>query len=81
MADRETVELESDGILAGADESDVALLVVGDPLGCVGSYLNTQRLDHGQYRRLPVVQRLMPISFCEPMRRTSQRKSFTMHPL
>jgi len=33
LADRETVELESDGILAGADESDVALLVVGDPLG------------------------------------------------
>lgn len=33
LADRETVELESDAILAGADESDVALLVVGDPLG------------------------------------------------
>jgi len=33
LADRDKVELESDAILAGADELDIALLVVGDPLG------------------------------------------------
>lgn len=32
------VETESDGILCGADKEDVALLVVGDPFGCVASY-------------------------------------------
>jgi len=35
IADRELVETGSDDILAGADTEDVALLVVGDPLGCV----------------------------------------------
>ena len=29
------VETESDEILRGADKEDVALLVVGDPFGCV----------------------------------------------
>lgn len=33
IADRETVESESDGILANADVDDVAFLVVGDPFG------------------------------------------------
>jgi diphthine synthase len=32
-ATRETVELEADEILKGADKEDVAFLVVGDPLG------------------------------------------------
>ena len=35
IADRELVETGSDDILAGADTGDVALLVVGDPLGWV----------------------------------------------
>lgn len=33
VADRELVESSSDDILAGADEVDVAFLVVGDPFG------------------------------------------------
>ncbi|KAL8771493.1 MAG: hypothetical protein Q9194_004884 [Teloschistes cf. exilis] len=33
LADREMVELSSDEILAGADTTDVAFLVVGDPFG------------------------------------------------
>ncbi|KAG8906914.1 diphthine synthase [Tulasnella sp. 417] len=33
LADRDMVETESDAILEGAAEQDVALLVVGDPLG------------------------------------------------
>ncbi|KDQ56502.1 hypothetical protein JAAARDRAFT_180027 [Jaapia argillacea MUCL 33604] len=33
IADRDTVELESDEILRDADKEDVALLVVGDPFG------------------------------------------------
>ncbi|RMY71507.1 hypothetical protein D0863_05109 [Hortaea werneckii] len=33
LADREMVESKSDEILAGADEKDVAFLVVGDPFG------------------------------------------------
>lgn len=36
-ADREFVELNSDEILLNADNEDVAFLVVGDPLGSVGS--------------------------------------------
>ena len=36
LADREMVELHSDEIIKGADEDDVALLVVGDPFGSVG---------------------------------------------
>lgn len=35
MADRDTVETESDEILRDADKVNVALLVVGDPFGCV----------------------------------------------
>src|SRR6266550_425032 len=35
LADRETVESNADEILRGADKEDVALLVVGDPFGCV----------------------------------------------
>ena len=31
------VEMESDEILRDADKEDVALLVVGDPFGCVSS--------------------------------------------
>ena len=34
IADREMVESNSDDILAGAAESDVSFLVVGDPFGC-----------------------------------------------
>lgn len=34
IADREMVESKSDDILAGAAESDVSFLVVGDPFGC-----------------------------------------------
>lgn len=33
LADREMVESASDDILSGADNSDVAFLVVGDPFG------------------------------------------------
>lgn len=33
LADRDMVETESDDILKGAEAEDVALLVVGDPLG------------------------------------------------
>ncbi|XP_028668256.1 diphthine methyl ester synthase [Erpetoichthys calabaricus] len=33
LADRETVEQEADEILRGADQTDVAFLVVGDPFG------------------------------------------------
>ena len=33
LADREQVEQGSDDLFAGAGTSDVALLVVGDPLG------------------------------------------------
>lgn len=33
MADRDMVETESDEILRDAQTQDVALLVVGDPLG------------------------------------------------
>jgi diphthine synthase len=33
LADRDMVETQSDEILNGADEIDVALLVVGDPFG------------------------------------------------
>ncbi|XP_041358832.1 diphthine methyl ester synthase-like [Gigantopelta aegis] len=33
LADRDTVELQSDELLTGADEEDVTFLVVGDPLG------------------------------------------------
>jgi diphthine methyl ester synthase len=33
VADRDTVESDSDTILDGAGETDVALLVVGDPFG------------------------------------------------
>ncbi|XP_059156164.1 diphthine methyl ester synthase-like isoform X2 [Physella acuta] len=33
LADRDMVELSSDELMAGADEVDVAFLVVGDPLG------------------------------------------------
>ena len=33
LADREMVESSSDEILAGADTSDIAFLVVGDPFG------------------------------------------------
>lgn len=36
VADREMVESSSDEILAGADTSDVAFLVVGDPFGYEG---------------------------------------------
>ena len=32
LADREMVEQNADTLLAGADEQDVAFLVVGDPL-------------------------------------------------
>ena len=32
------VETESDEILSGADKENVALLVVGDPFGCVVCY-------------------------------------------
>lgn len=35
VADRDMVETESDDILRDADKDDVALLVVGDPFGCV----------------------------------------------
>lgn len=35
VADRELVESGSDDILAGADKTDVAFLVVGDPFGYV----------------------------------------------
>jgi diphthine synthase len=35
IADREMVESASDDILHGADASDVAFLVVGDPFGHV----------------------------------------------
>lgn len=35
VSDRESVESGSDEIMAGADVADVALLVVGDPLGYV----------------------------------------------
>lgn len=34
-ADRELVESGSDEILAGADKTDVAFLVVGDPFGYI----------------------------------------------
>jgi hypothetical protein len=34
VADRDTVETDSDSILSGAHTQDVALLVVGDPFGC-----------------------------------------------
>jgi diphthine synthase len=37
IADREMVESASDDILHGADASDVAFLVVGDPFGHVSS--------------------------------------------
>ena len=33
LADREMVETEADKILEGADQQDVAFLVVGDPYG------------------------------------------------
>lgn len=33
MADRELVESGSDEILADADKTDIAFLVVGDPFG------------------------------------------------
>lgn len=33
LADRDTVEQQADEILKGADVSDVAFLVVGDPFG------------------------------------------------
>lgn len=33
LADREQVEQASDDLFAGAETGDVALLVVGDPLG------------------------------------------------
>lgn len=33
LADRETVELESDEILRDADKEDVSFLIVGDPFG------------------------------------------------
>lgn len=33
VADRDTVETDSDAILDGADQVDVALLIVGDPFG------------------------------------------------
>jgi len=33
VADRDMVESDSDAILEGADEADIALLVVGDPFG------------------------------------------------
>ena len=35
LADRDMVETESDEIMRDADKEDVALLVVGDPFGCV----------------------------------------------
>ena len=35
LADRDMVETASDEILRDADKEDVALLVVGDPFGCV----------------------------------------------
>lgn len=34
VADREMVESAAEDILRGADTSDVAFLVVGDPFGC-----------------------------------------------
>lgn len=37
LADRDMVETESDEILRDADRNNVALLVVGDPFGCVFS--------------------------------------------
>lgn len=33
LADRDTVETQSDDILRNADKEDVCLLVVGDPFG------------------------------------------------
>ncbi len=39
LATREMVEGGADELLAGAGEGDVALLVVGDPFGCVSSLL------------------------------------------
>jgi len=35
VADRDLVESGADQILEGAETDDVALLVVGDPFGCV----------------------------------------------
>lgn len=35
VADRDMVETESDAILEGAKDVDVAFLVVGDPFGCL----------------------------------------------
>jgi diphthine synthase len=35
LADRDMVETQSDDILRDADKEDVALLIVGDPLGYV----------------------------------------------
>ena len=46
VADRDMVETESDAILERANEVDVALLIVGDPFGCVLSPLQTKCLRH-----------------------------------
>jgi hypothetical protein len=43
VADRDMVETESDAILDGAKDVDVAFLVVGDPFGCV-SLLDMARM-------------------------------------
>jgi len=40
VADRDLVESGADQILEGAETEDVALLVVGDPFGCVPRELN-----------------------------------------
>ena len=47
------VETESEEILRDADKEDVALLVVGDPFGCVTSSISTVRAHAHTRRNLP----------------------------
>ena len=76
LADRETVESNADEILRGADKEDVALLVVGDPFGCVSVPIYMKYLT----AELIAVRRPIQISFYAPDTLTSQPRSSITHP-
>ena len=52
VADREMVESAADDILDGAQEKDIAFLVVGDPFGCPPPHLHLR----GLYPCLEIIQ-------------------------
>ena len=73
------VETESDEILRDADKEDVALLVVGDPFGCVP--VGTAAVHARRFQTFFVAaRRPIPISFFAHARRKSPFASFTMRP-